>query len=670
MAISTAAEVELKRVVPSRSARNAVQSFALRLRRQQDPSLKSARSLATTTALVMRSIVNAHSSSSSSSIEDLVHALQVAGEYLHNAARSEPTIRSTVSRIITILREEAVSAVQNAAPASATLSPSLTVGGGIGIGGDIQLRATPAGSAPGTGASTPHHHFLHHQQQQHSSSSSSSLPQQQQHHHHPLQHSTTTQSHHHPTRPGLNTMPSAFGSFSISDLVSVGSSQGTVTPFSKLAMSSVHSESGANSLEGSGILTPDRTSGLSKTISFLTIEEASKKGKTEASDIAEDEEEEEDEDESDHGEEEEGEGEEEEAEEEDGGEDDEGEHGQLGIKPLLIQAIQEYIDEIDSVPSSIAKDARDHIHSGETILTLGRSRTIEAFLKAAAAKDRHFTVIVPEGAPDYDGHHLARSLALLLPASNPVLLISDSAVQPLMPRISKVLLSAHSILPNGGILTFARGAALASLAATETRTPVVVLAGVFKVCPDWSALLVDGRAAAAGGDKAGPSSLSLPTSLDTAGGGGAGSGGASRRASRALHDSGLLSPPPGLISANVPSLSGSQELLRNSTSNTTTTGATANHPSARTTLVSAAGTKNSKPYSVNPLSPASLWPSSSSSYSSSQHQQHQLGTGHAEAYAPEWEYVDPARIDVLITNVGEHPPSYVYRLVKENYHAE
>ena len=42
----------------------------------------------------------------------------------------------------------------------------------------------------------------------------------------------------------------------------------------------------------------------------------------------------------------------------------------------------------------------------------------------------------------------------------------------------------------------------------------------------------------------------------------------------------------------------------------------------------------------------------------------------AEILNPLWDYVPPNYLDVIITNVGEHPPSYVYRLIQENYHEE
>ena len=51
--------------------------------------------------------------------------------------------------------------------------------------------------------------------------------------------------------------------------------------------------------------------------------------------------------------------------------------------------------------------------NSEFILTIGQSRTVEAFLKAASRK-RKFTVIVAETAPSYDLPPLPRQLLTLL----------------------------------------------------------------------------------------------------------------------------------------------------------------------------------------------------------------------------------------------------------------
>ncbi len=85
-----------------------------------------------------------------------------------------------------------------------------------------------------------------------------------------------------------------------------------------------------------------------------------------------------------------------------------------GLKPVLMEAIQDVLDELETVYDNVSKNAKDHIHSefvlfyrslsltklnhSEIILTLGMSRTVEAFLKSAA-HHRNYTVIVAETGP-------------------------------------------------------------------------------------------------------------------------------------------------------------------------------------------------------------------------------------------------------------------------------
>jgi translation initiation factor eIF-2B subunit beta len=52
----------------------------------------------------------------------------------------------------------------------------------------------------------------------------------------------------------------------------------------------------------------------------------------------------------------------------------------------------------DCSSDNIAQQARQHIHSNEIIMTLGKSALVEAFLKTAAT-ERKFQVIVAECAP-------------------------------------------------------------------------------------------------------------------------------------------------------------------------------------------------------------------------------------------------------------------------------
>jgi translation initiation factor eIF-2B subunit beta len=90
------------------------------------------------------------------------------------------------------------------------------------------------------------------------------------------------------------------------------------------------------------------------------------------------------------------------------------------LKPVVMEAIQDILDELETVYDNIAKSAKDHIHServlsfflfwsysksnagwvslSEIILTIGRSKTVETYLKSAAHYHK-FTVIVAESGP-------------------------------------------------------------------------------------------------------------------------------------------------------------------------------------------------------------------------------------------------------------------------------
>lgn len=148
------------------------------------------------------------------------------------------------------------------------------------------------------------------------------------------------------------------------------------------------------------------------------------------------------------------------------------------IKPVLLDAIREVVDEIETTHESCAKGARDHIHSSEIILTLGCSRTVEAFLRAAK-KERDFTVIVAETSPSDLGHKMAQSLSA---HGIQTLLVPDNAIFAVMPRVTKVVLGAHSVLANGGAFA-ASGSLAAALAARYHATPVVVISGQYKFAP-------------------------------------------------------------------------------------------------------------------------------------------------------------------------------------------
>ncbi|KAJ2741492.1 GCD complex subunit gcd7 [Coemansia sp. BCRC 34301] len=145
------------------------------------------------------------------------------------------------------------------------------------------------------------------------------------------------------------------------------------------------------------------------------------------------------------------------------------------LKSMLIREIEEYIYELSKTEEEIAENAREHIHSNEIILTCGRSRTVELFLKHAASKVK-IHVIVAECAPAYDGHAQAKALA---GANIDVVVVPDAAVFAIMSRVNKVILGAHTVLANGGLVA-ASGSHTIAAAARHHSTQVVVCAGLYK----------------------------------------------------------------------------------------------------------------------------------------------------------------------------------------------
>jgi len=113
------------------------------------------------------------------------------------------------------------------------------------------------------------------------------------------------------------------------------------------------------------------------------------------------------------------------------------------FRQTVMEAIQEIMNELEDLHKNIDDQALNNIHSGEVIMTYGRSVTIESFLKAAAAKKLKFQVIVCEAAPHFGGHGMAKALAS---ANIDTTVINDSATFAIMSRVNKVLLPAHAVL--------------------------------------------------------------------------------------------------------------------------------------------------------------------------------------------------------------------------------
>ncbi|KAF7322623.1 Translation initiation factor eIF-2B subunit beta [Mycena chlorophos] len=151
------------------------------------------------------------------------------------------------------------------------------------------------------------------------------------------------------------------------------------------------------------------------------------------------------------------------------------------LKPVLMEAIQDVLDELETVYDNVGKNAQNHIHSDEIIMTLGMSKTVESFL-ISASHHRNYTVMVLETAPSYAGRDMSKALS---EAGISTFLVPDSSIYGLMSRVNKVILGTHAILANGGMFAVT-GSMLVATAAHVHSTPVMVCAGQFKLTPLWN----------------------------------------------------------------------------------------------------------------------------------------------------------------------------------------
>eukprot|EP01133_Synstelium_polycarpum_P006726 gene6726-7819_t len=148
------------------------------------------------------------------------------------------------------------------------------------------------------------------------------------------------------------------------------------------------------------------------------------------------------------------------------------------LKSAILESIGELIDELKGLHKSISEQCTEHIHANEVIMTLGCSKTVEEFLKEAGRK-RKFGVIVVETAPTLEGHQTALNLSL---AGIDTTLIGDNSIFAMMSRCNKVIIGTHAVMANGGLIATS-GTHMLTVAAKYHSVPVMVCAGLYKLCP-------------------------------------------------------------------------------------------------------------------------------------------------------------------------------------------
>ncbi|XP_029454280.1 translation initiation factor eIF-2B subunit beta [Rhinatrema bivittatum] len=150
------------------------------------------------------------------------------------------------------------------------------------------------------------------------------------------------------------------------------------------------------------------------------------------------------------------------------------------LKGNVMEAINELLTELEGTLDNIAMQALEHIHSNEVIMTIGRSRTVRAFLEEAARR-RKFHVIVAECAPFCQGHEMAVCLSKV---GIETTVITDAAIFAVMSRVNKVIIGTKTILANGA-LRAVTGTHTLALAAKHHSTPLIVCAPMYKLSPQF-----------------------------------------------------------------------------------------------------------------------------------------------------------------------------------------
>ena len=138
------------------------------------------------------------------------------------------------------------------------------------------------------------------------------------------------------------------------------------------------------------------------------------------------------------------------------------------LKGRMKEVLASTLDDLSVSYESIAKFAPWFLLTHDTILTVGLSKSVQIFLEA---HKKGITVIVPERAPSYDGAVMAGRLQA---RGINAIVIPDSAVFAVLPKVDKVVVSANSVLANGGIVSFALTHAVA-LAAKRYARPFIAL---------------------------------------------------------------------------------------------------------------------------------------------------------------------------------------------------
>ncbi|OII75325.1 translation initiation factor IF-2B beta EIF-2 [Cryptosporidium ubiquitum] len=148
---------------------------------------------------------------------------------------------------------------------------------------------------------------------------------------------------------------------------------------------------------------------------------------------------------------------------------------------LLRSAIFEGINELlhEYGQSWDFDQCLDIFTANETVLIYGYSNLIERMLKSISKKKTNLTVFILDGDPEKYSYEFAQKISFEFGIN--AILMSDSSLFSLIPKVSKVILSAKAIFPDGSAVTLS-GGYLISHTAKFFSVPIVIVAALYKLC--------------------------------------------------------------------------------------------------------------------------------------------------------------------------------------------
>jgi len=184
-------------------------------------------------------------------------------------------------------------------------------------------------------------------------------------------------------------------------------------------------------------------------------------------------------------------------------------------KAYLMDEIDSYIRErITLAHQVIVAAAVERIADGDVVLTYATSYVIQQVLLTAKQQGKEFQVVVVDSRPKHEGRRLLQALTGAGITCHYCLVSSLSSI---MPSVTLVLLSAHSMLSNGALISRC-GTAIVAMVAHRRRIPVLVCCETYKFV---SRVQLDAICANELGD---PDELLLAAGAMRAGGGESGGG--------------------------------------------------------------------------------------------------------------------------------------------------